>query len=261
MKLEELINKNYSKLNENDIYILKYVLKSKIQCCNLGINELAKRCNVSKTTILRCIKKLEFEGYSEFKVHLKLEESNVYSESEEDNNIEKLITDINQTINYFKNRDFTKICKLIYEAEKVFVYGTGAPQRVVAQALKQTFFAVNKYLYVIEGEGEFEGLTDKVGEKDLIIIISLSGNTASLEKYTNKLSLKGIEYVSITKLINNKLSTKTPYNLYATTSEFRLDSGNSYETFTIFYILIEVLFRHYVKYEKEQKVKTLKIEE
>ncbi|MDF2884800.1 MAG: glvR, partial [Clostridiaceae bacterium] len=73
--------------------------------------------------------------------------------------------------------------------------------------------------------------------------------------------LKGIEYVSITKLINNKLSTKTPYNLYATTSEFRLDSGNSYETFTIFYILIEVLFRHYVKYEKEQKAKTLKIEE
>lgn len=252
MKLEELINKNYSKLNENDIYILKYILRNKTECYNLGMNELEKRCNVSRSTNLRCVKKLEFEGYSEFKVHLKWEENDVCSE-EDNNNIEKLITDINQTINYFKDRDFTKVCKLIYEAEKVFVYGTGAPQRVVAQALKQTFFAINKYLYVIEGEGEFEGLIDKVTEKDLIIIISLSGNTVCLEKYTNKLSLTGIEYVSITKLVNNKLSTTTPYNLYATTSEFVLNNGHGYETFTMFYILIEVLFRHYVEYEREQK--------
>ncbi|CAI3713029.1 transcriptional activator of the Mal operon [Clostridium neonatale] len=251
MKLEELINSNYSKLNENDIYILKYILQNKTECSNLGINELAKRCNVSRTTILRCIKKLEFEGYSEFKVYLKWKENDV--DNKNDNIVEKLTTDINQTVNYFKNRDFTEICKLIYNADKIFVYGTGAPQRVVAQALKQTFFAVNKYLYVIEGEGEFEGLIDKITKKDLVIIISLSGNTNSLENSTNQLSLKGVEYISITKLINNKLSTKTPYNLYATTSEFILDNKNSYETFAIFYILIEVLFRHYINYEIEMK--------
>lgn len=252
MKLEELINSNYKKLNENDIYILKYILQNKVECSNLGINELAKRCNVSKTTILRCIKKLEFEGYSEFKVYLKWRKNDLNNNSN-NNIIEKLTTDINQTINYFKNRDFTEICKLIYNAEKIFVYGTGAPQRVVAQALKQTFFAVNKYLYVIEGEGEFEGLIDKITKKDIVIIISLSGNTVSLENSINQLSLKGIEYLSITKLINNNLSTKTPYNLYSTTSEFTLDNGKNYETFSIFYILIEVLFRHYVNYEIEMK--------
>ncbi|WP_307992131.1 MurR/RpiR family transcriptional regulator [uncultured Clostridium sp.] len=256
MKLEELINNNYSKLNENDIYILKYILQNKTECFNLGVTELAKRCNVSKTTILRCIKKLDFEGYSEFKVYLKWKENDL--DNRNDNIIEKLTTDINQTINYLKNRDFTEICKLIYNADNIFVYGTGAPQRVVAQALKQTFFATNKYLYMIEGEGEFEGLIDKITNKDIVIIISLSGNTTSLENCTNKLSLKGVEYISITKLINNKLSTKTPYNLYATTSEFMLNNESQYETFAIFYILIEVLFRHYINYEIEMKNRRLK---
>lgn len=190
MKIEELINNNYNKLNENDIYILKYILQNKTECFNLGITELARRCNVSKTTILRCIKKLGFEGYSEFRIYLKWKENDL--DKTNNNIVEKLIIDINQTINYLKDRDFTEICKLIYNAENIFVYGTGAPQRVVAQALKQTFFAANKYLYMIEGEGEFEGLIDKITKNDIVIIISLSGNTTSLESYTNKLSLKGV---------------------------------------------------------------------
>lgn len=259
MKLEELVNKNYSKLNENDLYILKYILKNKKECYNLGINELAKRCNVSRSTILRCVKKLGFEGYSEFKVHLKWKENDVCNE--EVNNIEKLFTEINQTTNYIKDRDFTKICKLIYNANRVFVYGTGAAQGVVAQALKQTFLAINKYLFIIEGEEDFGTLIDNITERDVIIIISLSGNTTSLQKFTNKLSLRGIEYISITKLVNNKLSTSTPYNLYATTSAFMLNADKSYTSFTMYYILIEALFRHYVEYEKQQKIKMLEIKE
>ncbi|MHC1684056.1 MAG: MurR/RpiR family transcriptional regulator [Clostridiaceae bacterium] len=250
MKLEELVNKNYGNLNENDKYILKYILKNKKECYNLGINELGKRCNVSRSTILRCVKKLGFEGYSEFRLHLKWKETDM--STDEVNNIEKLFSEINQTINYIKDRDFTKICKLIYNADRVFVYGTGASQRVIAQALKQTFLAINKYLFTIEGEEDFRIIIDNMTDDDIVIIISLSGNTECLQKFTSKLSLRGIEYISITKLVNNKLSTTTPYNLYATTAEFVLDETNTNQSFTMYYILIEALFRHYIQYEKEQ---------
>lgn len=250
MKLEELVNKNYSSLNENDKYILKYILKNKKECYNLGINELGKRCNVSRSTILRFVKKLGFEGYSEFRLHLKWKETDV--SNDEVNNIENLFSEINQTINYVKDRDFTKICKLIYNADRIFVYGTGASQKVVAQALKQTFLAIHKYLITIEGEEDFSTLIDNITEKDVVIIISLSGNTECLQKFTSKLSLRGIEYISITKLVNNKLSTTTPYNLYATTAEFMLDATNTNQSFTMYYILIDVLFRHYVEYERKK---------
>lgn len=249
MKLEELMTQNYSKLNESDRYILKYILKNKKECNNLGLNELANKCNVSTTTIVRCVKKIGFEGYKEFKVHLKWKETDAYIE--DDNKVEKLYVEIDQTINHIKDRDFTRICKLIYEADRIFVYGTGATQRIIAQALSQTFLSVNKYLVIIEAEEDFRKLIDTLPDKDLIIIISFSGNTTSLEKFTSKLSIRGIKYISITKLINNKLSTATPYNLYSITSEFRVDEDTIYISPMTYYILIEVLFRHYVEYEKQ----------
>ena len=73
MKLEELVNNNYDKLNENDLYIWKYICSNKRECRRMSIDELAKKCNISRTTISRFTQKLSLEGFGEFKVRLKLE--------------------------------------------------------------------------------------------------------------------------------------------------------------------------------------------
>lgn len=53
MKLDELINQHYGKLNDNDFHILKYILNHKHTCYTLGIDALAKACGVSRSSILR----------------------------------------------------------------------------------------------------------------------------------------------------------------------------------------------------------------
>lgn len=252
MKLEELVNNNYNKLNENDLYILKYILNNKKKCCDLGINEIAKKCNVSRTTILRFVQKLGFKGYSEFRVYLKWqeEEENNYNESDY---MEKLYSDLNENIKFIKEKDFEEICKLIYNAERVFVYGTGTAQLTVAQELKRTFLAAHKYFHIIEGYTEFEIITPSITEKDIVIVISLSGNTTSLYKCVNELSIRGVEIISITKFSNNKLSSMTKHNLYVTTSTINLPNGITSETFSFFFVLNEVLFRHYITYQQKQE--------
>ena len=57
MKLEELINQHYDHLNENDFYIWNYISKHKKECEKLAIDQLAYKCNVSRTTILRFAQK------------------------------------------------------------------------------------------------------------------------------------------------------------------------------------------------------------
>lgn len=52
MKLDDLVNKYYSDLNLNDLYIWRYILGHKKTCENMSISELAEHCNVSKTSIL-----------------------------------------------------------------------------------------------------------------------------------------------------------------------------------------------------------------
>lgn len=258
MRLEEFINNNYNKLNENDLYILKYILNNKVECCDLGINELAKKCNVSRTTILRFTQKLGFKGYSEFRVHLKWQESE--GDKVEKDYVETLYTDLNENIKLLKEKDFTNICKLIYNAERVFVYGTGTIQMAVAQELKRIFLSAHKYLNVIEGTSELEIITPSITKQDVVIIISLSGNTVSLHSFINQLSIKGIEYISITKLSNNKLSRMTPHNLYILNSTVNLSNGVFYQFTSFFFILIEALFIQYVNYKQKQE-ELMKIKE
>ena len=73
MQLEELVNQYYDDLNENDLMIWKYILAHKKECCEISIDELSKRCNISRATISRFSQKISFEGFREFKMRLKLE--------------------------------------------------------------------------------------------------------------------------------------------------------------------------------------------
>lgn len=58
MKLEELVNRNYQQLNDNDLYIWNYIIHHRKECERLSIDELALRCSVSRSTILCFSKRL-----------------------------------------------------------------------------------------------------------------------------------------------------------------------------------------------------------
>jgi len=248
IRLQEAINQHYDKLNESDQYILKYILKNKRECAELGINDLAKKCNVSRTTIFRLAKKLGFKGYSEFKFNLKLEEER--EDLVERNYIQQFYQDINETVKLLQEKDFTGISKLIYDAERVFVYGTGTAQMAVARELKRTFLIAHKYFHVIEGYRELEVITPSIKAEDIVIFISLSGNTTSFQSCVNELAMKEIEFISITKLSNNKLSRMTPHNLYIPVSSWSYKNGKK-DPFAGFFILTETLLREYVSYQEE----------
>ena len=73
MTLDEIVEKKYDVLNENDLYIWQYIYHHKRSCQKMSIKDLAHACNVSHTSILRFTRKLGMDGYSEFKVYLKIE--------------------------------------------------------------------------------------------------------------------------------------------------------------------------------------------
>ena len=51
--MEELIQKKFDMLNENDLQIWAYIVRHKEQCKQISIQQLAVFCHVSHTTILR----------------------------------------------------------------------------------------------------------------------------------------------------------------------------------------------------------------
>lgn len=59
-------------LNDLELSLYRYIMKNIEKVVYMRIRELADEAHVSTTTILRFCKKLNCEGYSEFKVKLKL---------------------------------------------------------------------------------------------------------------------------------------------------------------------------------------------
>jgi len=253
MQLEELMNKHYKKLNENDFHVLKYILNHQDTCYKLGINELAKKCNVSRTSILRLSQKLDFSGYSEFRVFLKWEAEKREEEREDCRSFESLMRDMEASMKYLKNTDLRKMCQLIDEADRIFVYGSGTAQTTCAYELQRMFVSQHRYLTVIKDQIDFDLMFPDFSPADLIIIISLSGETPSLIPQAQSLSAKGIPFISLTNLKNNLLAQLTPYNLYAPSQTVTVYPKTELTAFAPFFLVGEALFRSYVDYAEEKK--------
>ena len=141
MHLEELLNQYSDRLSENDLYIWDYVEKHKKQCENMTIEELARKCNVSRTTVLRFTKKLSLKGFGEFKVHLKMENDD---KKQDTSKAVKVCLAYEEMMRDMVQQDFKEISKLIYQAKRIFVYGTGMVQKIVAKEFKRLFYFTDK---------------------------------------------------------------------------------------------------------------------
>lgn len=72
MFLDEHINRNFDKLNDNDLHIAHFINTHIDECKNMKIQDLAQFTHASNATIHRFTRKLGFDGYSDFKSYLNL---------------------------------------------------------------------------------------------------------------------------------------------------------------------------------------------
>ncbi len=249
MKFEQLVNKYYDNLNENDLHILHYITNNKKVASNLSINELAKKCNVSKSSLQRFTKKMGFSGYSEFKFYLKWETEAKNACVDQNNITQMLIQDIETTIKNLNLGQIDEICEVLYKAKRIFLYGTGYSQMNVARELQRTFMSINEYVFILYDNEQFESIVEDLNSEDAIIIISLSGDTKILVPIMKLLKAKNIMVISMTALKSNYLSSMTPYNLYAAISPVSVPIKKDLYTFIPFYIVGEVLCRQYLIYK------------
>ena len=107
-------------LNNLELSLYEYIMKNSKKVIYMRIRELADEAHVSTTTILRFCKKLNCEGFSEFKVKFKMYIN--------ENNIKKVSDDTSEIINFLKNieeshldRRLDKLCEMVKMANTIFL--------------------------------------------------------------------------------------------------------------------------------------------
>lgn len=248
MHLEEKINSIYNNLNENDILIWRYVQANKRECCEIAIEDLAKKCCISRTTISRFTQKLGFSGFREFKLHLKLEWE------QEQVKTDILLSDVcdnyKKCIQSMKEKDLQEVCRRIYHAKRLFVFGTGEMQHAVAQMIKRMFMNLKRFFVTLYGNTELMMAIEDLDEEDVFIIISMSGENELAVQAAKKLKSKGVYTVSITRLSDNTLARLCSKNLYVQTDTLMTRAGVAFETSSPYFNVAELLCIHYLMYVK-----------
>lgn len=247
MKLENLVEMHYKNLNENDLYIWEYIRSHKKECCGATIEELAKRCNVSRTTIMRFAQKLSLNGFSELKVYLKWEQQE--KQQIHKSVIEDICQDYHRLIDDMEQKDLTEVCRAISQANRIFIHGTGSVQSSVARELQRAFLSAHVCMTRVEGTwGETDLVAKLAKPDDLVIIISLSGESENALKFARNLHGKHVPMISITRNKNNELARLSDYSLYISTSLVTTSYALNYETTTLFFFLVELLTVKYLFY-------------
>ncbi|HCZ5738122.1 TPA: MurR/RpiR family transcriptional regulator [Staphylococcus aureus] len=246
MFLDEHINRNFDKLNDNDLHIAHFINTHVDECKNMKIQDLAQFTHASNATIHRFTRKLGFDGYSDFKSYLKFESNKTHQLSS--NSIDSFKQEIDSTFSYLERVDYQLLTEKMHTASTIYLYGTGRAQLNVASEAQRILLTLHNHVIVLHDEHELKMILNKSEPNDLFFIISLSGETHELLEVTNLLQLRQKYFISVTTMKDNTLAQKANYNVYVSSNTFYLTDGTDYSSFISYHIFFETLVRKYNEY-------------
>lgn len=248
MKLDEIIDKNYDCLTSTDQLIVQEIRRDKEEIKNLNSIQTAKRLGISRTSLVRLMKKLGISSYAEFKLILKQEkEDNSHSKIE----MNTIIQDYHNMIEELKNYDYSTVCQQIYDAQTIYLYGSGNEQKAIIEEFKRIFLIMGKWCVDLFDYGEIEFAKKDFKENDVFIVVSLSGENEEVLRAMRLVLGTNIHTLSMTRWKNNSLARMTENNLYVGTKMIDQNKESSYEMIAAFYILLDILSVKYLATVKQ----------
>jgi DNA-binding MurR/RpiR family transcriptional regulator len=181
--------------NELEYTLYNYVITNGDKVIYMRIRDLANEAHVSTSTILRFCRKLNCEGFSEFKVKLKL-----YLEKENKavplKSMQHFLSEfIERTVNGNLDLQIDKAVKLIKTAENILFVGIGS-SGILAQYGARYFSSLGRLsLYI---DDPYFPIHSHYLHNSITIALSVSGETEHTINLVNKLKEKGNKIISIT---------------------------------------------------------------
>lgn len=219
MILDE-ISKN-TNLNENEQQILKYITQHIDEIPTLSSRELARRTYTSSTAVLRCIKKLGFQNYNDFKLNINsylknytTEEIKV-SENDEFLDLMNKMTGLNEQIiqQTKENLSVDTIRKVICKLDQVKYIDIVANNEnaSIAEYASSNLFKVGKIatVYDIDSRQIFLGMN--APEDHVVIVITKYGENLNILRTMKILKKRKIPIISMTDKENDTMKKLSDY--------------------------------------------------
>lgn len=253
MDLQGIVNAHQHRFSETEREILAFMLENEEFVAESTISSLAHKTYTSTSSIIRLTKKLDFSGFAELKYFIKSSLAQV--EPANPDFIASGSNDITKTLDQLSHTDITPMLKMLTQARTVYCYGTGYAQRNAVQEFAKSMLACGRFMHVIPARSEFVGAVSAMTQEDVVILVSLSGNTESIKESIRALSLRKVPMIAITTQSVNFMSTTANFSLhYEATPTVLPKQKEPYHSFVALNVLLDYVVRQYIDLlERESK--------
>lgn len=203
----ERVQEFRNKFNDTDMQILKYLLAERNNIKNLTIKEIAEDNYISINTVVRFAKKLNYDNFTELKYDL-------YYNSFTTNEAEPKSLDINinnssidlikRTNKIIDENKMISIANEMFLTENCYAFGIGDSE-YYATLISKHLLAIGKKIEVLDKMYQLDNVINNMTGKELIIIISASGETAEIKLLVDVCLENGVDVVAITGKDENYL--------------------------------------------------------
>ncbi|HDC4501861.1 TPA: MurR/RpiR family transcriptional regulator, partial [Enterobacter kobei] len=215
-----LINTRINELTQTEIRIYQFIKNNRMRFIDMSIAKLADAMNVGEASIVRFCKKLGYKGLSELKTTLRLETdkddtllSKVTSLDEQTNSmrgiVQQLANDnyvvINETLALQEESSLLRAADCLSNARQVYFYGIGMSAISVLYA-KYRFMRIMANVDALIDNHTMTLNSNNVGDKDVVVAISHSGETRDVVDALKRVKEKGAVTIVISKLKHSSLS-------------------------------------------------------
>lgn len=221
--------------NELETSLYDYICKNSEKVIYMRIRDLADETHVSTSTILRFCRKINCEGFSEFKVKLKL-----YLDDNEDSNIKSsqyaLSEFVERTLNGSFESTIMEAASLIVKSDNLIFIGTGS-SGILAEYGARYFSSLGKFsMYV---KDPYIPIHANYLHNSTTIALSVTGENSFTISHLNQLKQKGSNIISITNNKHCPIAKMADINISYYVTEEWFKKSNITTQIPVVYILEE----------------------
>ena len=209
----------------------------------LSISDLSARLKVADATLVRFCKKIGYNGFQDFKLHLSqtvaVNEKNAV-DSTAMRIANQMVDAINETSKGIHYDDCLRIADLLINSNKICAFGVGN-SAITAMEVSNILSRLGIIVTYTPDPHLQAMITSNLGENDTVILISVSGSTKDIIDVAEIAKKNGVNIVIITCYDISPLAKYADHILLSTRREAAYEGGSVSTIVSISYI-INVLY-------------------
>ena len=253
-RFEDLVSTHFDTLGENDLLCLRYVASHRDAVCDMGIEELAHACSVSRSTVMRFAQKLGLHGFTELKTLLKWERDADPRPSRD--MVDEACTASISAIRSFRNLDCTDFCLRPRTGPAHLSFGTGNLQKSACREFKRVLLGLGYLVDNIAGEASWPRPSPSCARTTSSSSSRSAASPTTCAVQSPQIAARDATIASLTLSSNNYLANHAKHALFVHPQQIEVGAATPFHSNAAVFFVVELIGVKFAAYLQEERTGT-----